>query len=233
MLLSDSEHGLGLTGTPSPLVSRLFGIVGADKSGQDYSELGLQGRPDNPRDFAGRTASSTQTFAVSDTASISVTEDPVDRNEIATTDTARIAVSDTSQMFNRIDVTDTARLSVGETVSLLISGVTLKTASDTASISVSESVTVNVSIAVTDTASISVGDVAAVAVSVEQFSVSDTASISVDDEQQLNIFAGVVEKIVSDDALLTLTDTSIKVEVNRIRRISFTALRPKITFEVI
>lgn len=233
MLLSDSDYGLGLSGTPGPLVSRLFGITGADKTGQDYSELGLHGRPDNPRSFAGRVASSTQSFVVSDTASISVTEDPVDRNEITTTDTARIAVSDTSQMFNRIDVADTARLSVGETISLLITGVTLKTASDTASLSVSEAVTVNVSLDVTDTASISVSDTSSVEVSVEQITVSDTASLSVDDQQQLEIFAGFVDKTVHDDALLTLTETAVKVEVNRIRRITFTAMRPKITFEVI
>ncbi len=180
-----------------------------------------------------KAASSTAALNVSDTASLSATEEPVDRNEIATTDTARLSASDVSLLFNRIDAIDTARLTAGETISVVISGVTLKTASDTASLSSSETSTVGVSVAVTDTASLSATDTSALVVLGETFAVTDTANLSADDVQLLEIFAGIVEKSVSDNAFLRVSDSAVVVEVRRIRKIKFEASFPRITFEVL
>jgi hypothetical protein len=181
-----------------------------------------------------REAVTTVTLDVSDTASLSATEEPFDRNEIATTDTARLSASDVSLLFNRIDVTDTASLTAGETISVVISGVTLKTASDTASLSATEAAAaVGVSLAVTDTASLQASDTSALVVSAENISVTDTASLSADDVQLLEIFAGIVEKSVSDTATFTVTDSAVVVEVGRIRKIKFEARVPRITFEVL
>lgn len=180
-----------------------------------------------------RAAVTTVTLDVSDTASLSATEEPVDRNEIATTDTARLSASETSLLFNRIDVTDTATLTAGETISVVISGVTLKTASDTASLSSSETSTVGVSVDVTDTATLTATDTSVLVVSVEAIAASDTASLSTDDAVLLEIFAGVVEKTASDTATLTVSETAIVVEARRIRKIKFQANAPRMTFEVI
>lgn len=172
-------------------------------------------------------------LVASDTASLSATEEPFDRNEIATTDTARLSATDSSQLFNSIGVTDSATLTAGETISVVISGVTLKTASDTASLSATETSAVGVSLAVSDTATLSASDSGVVVASAEAVSASDTATLSADEALLLEIFAGIVEKSVSDTAMFTVTDVAVRTEVNRIRRITFAARIPRITFEVI
>lgn len=180
-----------------------------------------------------RSVVTTASFAVSDTASLSATEDPVDHNEIATGDTARLSATDVSQLFQRIDVTDTASLTAGETIALLQSGVILKTVTDTASLSATEVTTVGVTVDVTDTASLTATDTSAVVVTSQTLSVSDTASLSADDVQLLEIFTGIVEKTVTDLALLTANDAAVVLEVGRIRKITFEARIPRITFEVL
>jgi hypothetical protein len=180
-----------------------------------------------------KVASSTVALSVSDTASLSATEEPIDRNEVATTDTARLSASDVSQLFQRIDVSDTATLSAGETIALLQSGVTLKTASDTASLSSSETSTLGVTVDVSDTASLTVTDTSALVVSAESIAVTDTANLSADDTQLLEIFAGIVEKVSADTALLTVTDSALVLEVRRIRKIRFQVRMPRMTLEMI
>lgn len=181
-----------------------------------------------------KVVSSTAALAVSDTASLSATEDPVDSNEIATTDTARLGVTDAAALFNFLASTDTATLLAFETISLAQSGVTLKTASDTTSLSASEAVTLNVSIDVTDTASLSVTDSSAVDVSVEEKSATDTASLTLSDEAVLlNIFTGVNEITVSDAANLRVSETASVIEVRRIKRIALSITRPYIELEIL
>jgi hypothetical protein len=201
---------------------------------QQFTQLGLGGLSTfRHADFSGKTEITTAPIVVSDTASLSATEDPFDRNEIATTDTARLSASDVSQLFNRIDVSETASLAAGETISVVISGVTLKTASDTASLTATDASAVGVSIAVTDTATLTASESATVAVSAENISVSDTASLSADDVQLLEIFAGIVEKVVSDSAIFTVSDSAAVAEVRRIRKITFEPRMPRITFEAL
>src|SRR5688572_10504485 len=180
-----------------------------------------------------KVASSTAEFSVSDTASLSATEEPVDRNEIATTDTARLSATETSLLFNRIDVTDTATLTAGETISVVIIGVTLKTASDTASLSSSETATLGISLAVSDTASLSATDTSVLVVSAENIATSDTASLSTDEAVLLEIFAGVVEKTAADTATLTVSESAVVVEARRIRKIKFQSRMPRMTVEVL
>ena len=233
MLLSDSEYGLGLTGTPAPLASRLFGITGESKAGQDYSELGLQGRPDNPRSFSGRSASSQQDFVVSDTASLSAVESTVDFQEITTYDLARLSTTEISQYLFHILASDSANLVVSENVNLQIAGVTAKAVTDTGSLSATDASAIAVTVDVTDTASLSSSESSAVAVSAEQISATDTASLSATDEALINIFAGLNVVNVTDDAVLSASDTANRVEVNRIRRITFTITSPRIELEIL
>jgi len=178
-----------------------------------------------------KTVATTAAITVSDTASLSATEEPIDRNEIATTDTARLSASDVSQLFNRIDATDTATLSAGETIALQISGVTLKTASDTASLSASETSTVGVSVDVSDTATLTATDTSSVAISAESKDVTDTASLSADDTVLLEIFAGIVERSASDTALLTVSDLAFVAEVRRIKYMKFQMRKPRMTIK--
>lgn len=201
---------------------------------QQFTQLGLGGLSTFPHnDFSGKVSETTATFTVSDTASLSATEEPIDQNEITTGDTARLSATDSSQLFNRLDVTDTATLSAGETIGLLISGVTLKTASDTATLSSSETSELGVSVDVSDTATLTVTDTSSVDVSAESLDVTDTANLSADDTQLLEIFAGIVERSASDTALLTVNDLASVIEVRRIKRISFHVRMPRMTIEVL
>lgn len=231
MALGSAITSLSPRGTPGPA------LFGSSSTPSPFTRAFTQLRPGGVpgRRYGDFTAEEVlvAAFAVSDTASLSATEEPVDRNEIATTDTARLSANDVSLLFNRIDSTDTALLSAGETISVVISGVTLKTASDTASLSATESSAVGVSVAVSDTASLQATDTSVLVVSAENISVTDTASLSADDVQLLEIFAGIVEKSVSDTATFTVTDSAVVAQVRRIRKIKFQASMPRMTFEVV
>ncbi len=200
---------------------------------QTFTQPGLDGSSVARHVTYTKTEASVATLDVSDTASLSATEEPIDQNELATTDTARLSATDVSQLFNRIDVSDTAALAANETISLVISGVTLKSVSDTASLSSSETSALGITIDVSDTASLSATDSSSVAVSAENLSVTDAANLSADDAQLLEIFAGIVEKIAFDSALLTVVDIALVREVRRIRRISLELRGPRITLEIL
>lgn len=198
-----------------------------------FTQLRPGGVPGRRYGSFAKTVATTATLVVSDTASLSATEEPIDQNEIATTDTARLSASDVSQLFNRIDASDTASMTAGETIALAISGVTLKTASDTASLSATDTSALGVTVDVSDTASLTATDTSSVAVSAESKSVTDTASLAADDEQLLEIFAGIVERSASDNALLTVSERASIVEVRRIKKITLQIRAPRITLEII
>lgn len=201
---------------------------------QQFTQLGPGGLSTFPHsNFTGKTEETTAALSVSDTASLSATESPVDSNEIATSDTVRLSLTESSQLFNFQAVTDTASLSLSETISLVQSGVTLKTASDTASLSVTEVSSIAVSVAITDTASLTLTESASVAVSTEQVTVSDTASLTIDESVLLNVFAGVNAISVADSALLSVIDTASVTEVRRIKRIGLSISRPYIELEIL
>jgi hypothetical protein len=229
MLLDAADYGLSPGGI-GPLASRLVPISGASKAGQNYSELGPL-VPDLPATFAGRTASTLVALTVSDTASISATEGPIDTQEIESADTARLSVSESTQLFNFLSAADTANLSLSETISLVITGVTAKTGSDTASLSLTESVAIAVTVDVTDTASLTLTESSSVAVSTEQVTVSDTASLTLDEAVSLNVFSGVNAISAVDGAALALVETANVLEVRRIKRIALSISRPYIELE--
>jgi hypothetical protein len=228
------ELSAGLTpGGIGPLLNR-FAVphVGNDKSGQDYSELGIL-IPDGIADLSGRTASSTQAIGGTDTLSVTLEEAVIDYNEIATYDTVRISLAESVALFNNIAVTDAINVSLSETLSLQQSSVALKTATDTVSVSVSDAAVLNVSLAVTDTVSVSLTDTAAVVVTSEVLTASDTLSVSLEDEALLNIFAGVVNLNATDVCAVTLGGESAAVsQMGRVSRISLSIAAPRIHLEI-
>jgi hypothetical protein len=230
--LAGARSALTPRGTPG-----LVSWHGAPNFPRTYSATFTQLRPGG---IAGRRygdftkpVATVALITASDTASLTATEEPFDRNEIATTDTARLSASDVSQLFNRIDSTDMATLTAGETIVLGISGVTLKTASDTASLSANDALILDVTLDVSDTASLTATDVSTLDVSAESFDVTDTANLSADDSVLLEIFAGIVEKSVADTAFLTVNDIAAVMEVRRIRHISLEIRAPRITLEIL
>jgi hypothetical protein len=146
---------------------------------------------------------------VSDTASVSATEGPIDSQIITTHDAASLAVTDTASLFNFLNITDSISLSVSESVGLIISGVTEKPVTETASLSVSETVALSVTVEVTDTASISVTDSGTVDVDSENVTASDDAAVSVSEEVLLGIFAGINVVNVGDVATLTAVEAAL------------------------
>jgi hypothetical protein len=223
---------LGL-GTAAPV----FNADQTQKFPRPYTEtftaLGLSGTPAKRAvDFSGKTELTSVSHDVSDTAYISVTEEPIEEQDIAAYDTARLSVTDTAALFNFLAVTDTARISISETVALVSGTVVTKTASDTASLSVTDTSALSVSVSASDTASISVGDVASLVTALEQKSATDTASLTTEEDTLLGIFTGLLEITGSDIASLTLSESASVLEVKRIRRIALAISAPRITLEI-
>lgn len=200
---------------------------------QTFTRVGVSGGVKRYGSFS-KTQEVVASIVVSDTARLSATEDPVDEQEISTADTARLSVSEVSQLFNFLQSSDTASLQGSETVNLTISGVTAKEATDTASLSLTEATSISVTVSVTDTASIEGTDEAGtVAAQTEVVDVTDTAALSVDESVLLNVFVGVVDKSVSDQARISITESGLAVEVNRIKLIRFKHISPRMVFETL
>lgn len=232
-LLTGAITALALSGSPGLPVWRDTSTLPRPYT-ETFTQLSPGGGPQRLYgSFSSRVALSIQSITVSDTASLSATESPVDSQEIATTDTARLSASESTQLFNFQAATDTASLSVSETISLVITGVTAKTASDTASISTTETTALAITTAVTDTASIFTSESATVDVSVEQKIVTDTASITTDEAVLLNVFAGVNAITVGDTAALTTSEAATVLEVRRIKRIALSISMQRIELEIL
>jgi hypothetical protein len=215
---------LGLVGlsTAAPVFDTEYGTSPRPYT-VTFTQLGLDGSSVARHvDYSGKATETDSFFTVSDTVSISVTEDPVDSQEVATSDTARLSVADTALLFNNIAGTDTARISLSETINLTVAGVTDKPVSDTASLTLSaETAVLDVTLDVADTCSLTLsGETATVDVSVEQIIVSDTCSLSVSEEALLNIFAGFNEVTTGDVVALRLAgEVSAVREIGLVTRI--------------
>lgn len=181
-----------------------------------------------------KTAATSVDVDVTDTASITATESPVDSQEITTNDVIRLGVTESTQLFNFISVTESFVPGLSETVSLIISGVTDRPVTDTASLTLSESVALGISIDVTDTASLQLtGEAGTVVTSSELVTVTDTASLSVSEEQILNIFTGVVDISVNDTASLALAvESAAAIEARRIDRIGLQFATPGLSIQL-
>jgi hypothetical protein len=196
-----------------------------------FTQLGLDGGVAARNvNFSGKTEETTATLDVTDTASISVTEGPIDTNEIVTYDSASISVSENSSLLNFYGVTDTVSLALNESLALNIAGVSAPAVTDTASVSVTDASAINVSVSVTDTASVSVTDSSSVAVATEVLAATDTASISISDLTALDVFSGSASFVVDDVALLSVVETATVYPLTIVESIRFVSKVPQIRF---
>jgi hypothetical protein len=149
---------------------------------------------------------------VSDTLPVQWLEEPVDENEIISADALRVSLTfETSQLLNHIGVTDNVTTTLSETISLLQSGVTAKTASDTVSVSMAESVTVNVTLAITDTVSVSLTDTSSLLTPAQFVAVTDTLSVSLtEDTPLLGIFTGILDILSADIVQVGFVESAVR-----------------------
>jgi hypothetical protein len=218
---SDTASITATEGTPT--------VLGIDP--QIWTELGLTGVPFPVRDSFDAVAPSDQLdLEVSDTASISGTEDPVDGQEIETSDIAQITLSEVVQLFNNIDLTDSANLTLSETINLQTSGTPDVPVTETASLTLTEVATLDVELTVTDDAALTLTESPTVDVSGETFDVTDTTSLSLSETVLLDIFAGVVEINADDIASLGVTEVAALLQITpaEIARISMSMKAPRI-----
>lgn len=201
---------------------------------QTFTQLGLDGSSVARHTvFTGKTEETLAPLAVTDSALLSATEDPVDAQTLATTDIARLSVTESVAVFRTVAGTDTALLSVTETVSLLISGVTSKPVTDTASLAATEAIAISVSVGVTDTASLSASDSAAVVVSNETLTASDTASLAATESVLVEVFTGQAPISVNDSALLAVSDSAQLVQLRPVAKITFKLSKYRMRFELL
>lgn len=192
----------------------LYGTTGANASG-----------------FFAKSLSADIQHVVSDTASLTVTETPIDSNEVVTYDTISLNISEISRIYNLYTLTDTARLVLGEAVSLVTAGVTAFTPTDTASISITDIAVLDVSLAVTDTTSISVSDpTPTVDTAGESYTATDTVSLSITDTASVNIFSGYLYLAADDTATIQVTDSAEATVSRTVDAIRFTWNVPRIVF---
>jgi hypothetical protein len=196
--------------------------------GLEFTHLGLGGTPGSTYGTFTKTAVTYLELDVTDSASLSASESPIDSQQIVSYDIARIALAETAALLNRYSLTDTAAISLSEVVALSIAGVLDKPVTDTASLSLTESTALSVTVAVTDTASVSVTDDGEVAATVEGIAPTDTASLSVTETSLLEVFVGQLSLTVSDTARLTLTESAAAVPIARVTGISIQSVLPEI-----
>lgn len=204
---------------------------------QNFSRLGLNAvSRRNLGAFAPKTTVTQQDFAVTDTWLLTVTELPVDSNEIVAVDDYRLTFTETAGLFNNLAVTDTLSLSVVETISLLQSGVLTINVTDTWSLTWTEGAAdIRVQVPVTDTLSMTWTETAPATVDtpLELKTATDTWSVTWTDNGTLQIFAGVVPINVFDTYSLRFDEAIEASLVEPVRYIRFTAKIPNIRFRVL
>ncbi len=228
-----ADYGIGPGSSPGVLVDRYeVPHTGASKAGQDYSELGVWDNPGVAGPFTGRTASSTATKDVSDTASLSATESPIDTNEIVTYDSANLTATELAGLLDHYGVTDLASLTLNESIALNITGVLNIPITDTASLTLTESTALGITIDVTDGASLTLTESATVAVATEVLDVTDDAALAANDFATLDVFSGGAAFTVSDTVLLQDTESAGVVPIidTVVENIKFQARVPSIRF---
>ena len=174
---------------------------------------------------------------VSDSATLSVLEDPMDERYLTTGDSAYLRITETLLRLNHLGVTDTASLLLAEGVELQGAGVNESSPTDTASLSVAEAVTLDISVDLTDTASISVTGTPTILVSTLAQTVTDTASISITETSITDKVSGSRAWQVGELAQLSLSEATLlekfeSDELAYITRIAVTFDAPTITFRM-
>lgn len=218
---------LTLSGVPGHLPFIEQGATAGAHTGS-FTRLGLGGYSRPIDAIPAKDAAAQAELNVTDTASLSATEGPLDSNEIITYDTARLSAVDVSNIYNFYTLTDTARLFINEAVTLNVSGVTDNPATDTASISATEVATVDVTVDVTDTASLQTTDTPTVDTAGVVISVTDTASLSTTDTAAYDAITGVAYLTGEDQALLRVVDTAVVTVDRKISAIAISYKAPKI-----
>jgi len=200
---------LTVTDTVSVSITDASSLVTAEASAY-ATELGLYGGPRPHQQYAAATAVSTFALDVSDTLAVQWLEEPVDSNEIISGETLRVGLAEVSALFNFVQASDTVQVQLSETISLLQSGVTLKTASDTLSVTLTETSSVGVSLAVSDTASVSVADTSGLVTPSVSVDVTDTLSVSLTEGTPLlGVFSGVLDITASDILVVSTVESGI------------------------
>lgn len=171
----------------------------------------------------------TATVGVSDTASLTVSEDPTSDFFLQTLDTASLSVSDVSAPAIQINVSDFPLVAVGESAGLTISGVVSVAVTDTASLTVSDASALAVDINVTDTTSLSVSDASTVDIGQIAVAVTDTISIGIADFAFSSTVADV-SRVSGDDINLLIDERAIVVSSKPAFAIRFTGQPDQICF---
>lgn len=174
-------------------------------------------------------------LAVSDSWFVTLTEDPIDFQEIVGIDDFRFTLTESANLRNEQAVTDSWPVSLTETISLLQSGVTLLTPTDTWSVTFTEGAAdVRVSIDVSDTLS-STFTLATptVATPLELKTVTDDFAVTLTDESSLGIFAGVVPLTAVDTWSVASNDTALASVTQPVGAIKFRITAPSIKFEFV
>jgi hypothetical protein len=198
---------------------------------EDYTQLGLSATPVTPHtDFSGKTETILSAIDAADTWLVSWVEANVDQQEIFTADTWRVSWTEaaSSSLHLTIPVSDNWTVNWSESVSLGISGVSLKTATETWSVSFTEAAAVGVVLDGTDTWTVDWGEAGVVETTVEAIAGTDDWTIDWDEGSFLNIFVGEVPRGGFDTWTVNWSESGSVTVPGRPQRITFEASYPKI-----
>lgn len=198
------------------------------------TELRSLGLPGFVALFDDKAFTSSPSVAVSDTWSLSWTEDPVNLVLIAVSDTWRLTYSTESaaiQVFQTYAIADTWSLQFLDAASVFSSGVIPVAVSDTWSLSFTDSAAISVAIGVSDTWSLSFTDSGSVAITQDPIDVSDTWSLAFSGETGGVTIVATISKIGSDTWTLSFIESARSSVVVHVASIRMEVKVPRITFE--
>ena len=201
-----------------------------------FSKLSLSGVPQRFGGDFTKEVISTATIDVTDTWLATLTEDPVDSNEIVGLDDWRASLTETINLRNNAAVTDSWPVTFSETIGLLQAGVLLQSVTDTWSVTLTEGTAdVRVSLDVTDTLSATWTEAAAtVDTPLEILAVTDDWLVTYSGEEaSLGIFAGIVPITAEDAWNVAINDTGARSVTQPVGAIKFRITAPHIRFEFV
>jgi hypothetical protein len=219
----------------TPTVSTETGRTGYT---QQFTRMALSGVP---RLSDGSFTKEQVTFielSVSDSWPVTLSEDPVDENQIIGGDDWRLTLTDIANLRNNQAVTDTLGVGISETISLLQAGVVTLSVTDTLSVSMTQGAgDVRVTLAVTDALNLTLTetDPSTVATPLELKTATDDLNVTLSgEESNLSIFAGFVPISATDLWNIALEAEVAGVTVQQpIGRITFRILTNSMKFEFV
>ena len=218
----------------TPAISAETGRTGYT---QQFTRMALSGVP---RLSDGSFVKEQITFVeltATDSWPVTLSEDPVDENQIIGGDDWRLSLTDISNLRNNLAVTDALGVGISETISLLQAGVLTLSVTDTLSVSMTQGAgDVRVTLAVTDALNLTLTESpGTVAFPLQLVAVTDALNVTLSGEQaNLSIFAGVVPISATDLWNVTLEAEVAGVTVQQpIGRITFRILTNSMKFEFV